>query len=257
MSGDSFVISDPFLGENNVGSYTVTEVLSDSQIIVQGNMDSIDSTLLDFNFNKVYVEESSPYIGYKQIELIATNPSNLNAKNVIFTTSNHFDKINEIAGVSMGAIGKLEIPTEIVRGVDSYKYNTGLIGEANRIVYGEPRDNTTYPGVAAAGSEIFIKAPLVRRVEVSIDVRVKTGVPFSTIVTEIRNSIAALINSNPVGQPISISNIISNVDAIVGVQAVAISSPQYDAQNDVIRINAGEKALVLDAIADILVSKID
>ena len=81
--------------------------------------------------------------------------------------------------------------------------------------------------------------------------------PFTAIVEEVRNSIAALINSNPVGQPIAISNIISNVDAIIGIQAVAISSPQYDPQNDVIRVNSGEKALVLDIIADILVSKID
>ena len=257
VEGDVFVISDAFLGENNVGRYTVNEILSDKEIVVTGGMESVDKTLLDFNFNKLYVEESTPYVGYKQIELIATNPSNLNAKNVVFTTFNQFDKIGEIAGVSMSAMGKLELPTEIVRGVDSYKFHTGLIAEANRIVYGEPRDNTTYPGVAAAGAEIFIKAPLVRRIEVSIDVRVKTGVPFSTIVIEVRNSIAALIGSNPVGQPIPISNIVSNVDAIVGVQAVAISSPQYDAQNDVIRINAGEKALVLDTVADILVSKID
>jgi hypothetical protein len=257
VEGDVFVISDAFLGENNVGRYTVNEILSDKEIVVTGGMESADKTLLDFNFNKLYVEESTSYVGYKQIELIATNPANLNAKNVVFTTFNQFDKIGEIAGVSMSAIGKLELPTEIVRGVDSYKFHTGLIAEANRIVYGEPRDNTTYPGVAAAGAEIFIKAPLVRRVEVSIDVRVKTGVPFSTIVTEVRNSIAALIGSNPVGQPIPISNIVSNVDAIIGVQAVAISSPQYDAQNDVIRINAGEKALVLDAVADILVSKIE
>lgn len=257
VAGDIFTISDNFLGENNVGSYIVSEVLSDTEIIVTGNLEDVNKTLLDSNFNKIYVEEQSAYVGYKQIELIATNPSNLNAKSVIFTSSNQFEKIGEIGGVSMSAMGKLEFPTEIVRGVDSYKFHTGLIGEANRIVYGEPRDNTTYPGVAAAGAEIFIKAPLVRRVEVSIDVRVKTGVPFSTIVEEVRNSIAALINSNPVGQPIAISNIVSNVDAIVGVRAVAISSPQYDAQNDVIRINAGEKALVLDIIADILVSKID
>jgi hypothetical protein len=157
----------------------------------------------------------------------------------------------------MTAVGKLEFPSEIIRGVDAYKFNTGLIGEANRIVYGDPRDNTTYPGVSAAGAEIFIKAPLVKRIEVSINVRVKTGIPFTAIVEEVRNSIAALINSNPVGQPIAISNIISTVDAIIGIQAVAISSPQYDPQNDVIRVNSGEKALVLDIIADILVSKID
>jgi hypothetical protein len=73
----------------------------------------------------------------------------------------------------------------------------------------------------------------------------------------VRSSVAALINSNPVGQAIAISNIISTVDAIIGVQAVAISSPQYDSQNDVIRVNSGEKALVLDIVSDIIVSKID
>ena len=256
IAGDTFVISSNFLGENNVGSYVIQEVLSETEIIVSGVTESVSRTLLDSDFNKIYVEESTPYVGYKQIDLITTNPSNLNTKNVIFTTGNQFQKIGEIAGVSMTAVGKLEFPSEIIRGIDAYKFNTGLIGEANRIVYGEPRDNTTYPGVSAAGAEIFIKAPLVKRIEVSIDVRVKTGIPFTTIVEEVRSSIAALINSNPVGQPIAISNIISNVDAIVGIQAVAISSPQYDAQNDVIRINSGEKALVLDIIADILVSKI-
>jgi hypothetical protein len=257
IPGDKFVISSNFLGENNVGEYIIQDVLSDKEIIVSGTTVTLSKTLLDSNFNRIYIEESTPYVGYKQIELLATNPSNLNNKSIVFTTFNQFQKINEIGGVSMTAIGKMEFPSDVTTGVDAYKFHTGLIGEANRIVYGEPRDNTTYPGVAAAGAEIFIKAPLVRRVQVSIDVRVKTGVPFSTIVEEVRNSIAALINSNPVGQPIAISNIISNVDAIIGVQAVAISSPQYDPQNDVIRVNSGEKALVLDIIADITVSKID
>ena len=87
--------------------------------------------------------------------------------------------------------------------------------------------------------------------------RVKTGIPFTTIVEEVRNSVAALINSNPVGQSIPISNIISTVGSIIGVQAVAIGSPQYDTQNDVIRVNAGEKSLVLDIISDITVAKIE
>lgn len=255
--GDTFSITNEFLGEGNTGSYKIFDVISKSEIIVEGTTSEVDKTLLDANFNKIFVEEQNTYVGYKKIDFIATNPSNLNAKNVIFDTSNQFEKIGELSAVSMSALGKLQFPTDVVKGVDSYKFHTGLIGEANRIVYGDPRDNTTYPGVSAAGAEIFIKAPLVRRVEVSINVRVKTGVPFSVIVEQVRNSVASLINSNPIGQPIPISNIISTVDAIVGVQAVAISSPQYDAQNDVIRINAGEKALVLDVISDVLVSKID
>jgi len=257
IPGDVAVISSNFLGEDNAGRYTVSDVLSETEIIVTGNASSTTKQLLDTNFSNFYVEEENPYVGYKKIDVIATNPANLNAKNILFDTANQSSKINELAGVSISALGKLNLSSDVIKGIDSYKYNTGLIAEANRIVYGEPRDSTTYPGVGAAGAEIFIKAPLVRRIQVSIDVRVKTGVPFSTISEEIRNSVTALINSNDVGQPIPISNIVSNVNAIVGVQSVAISSPQYDANNDVIRVNSGEKALVLDTIADVIVSKIE
>lgn len=257
VPGDTFVITNNFLGNANKKAFVVTDVLSETEIIASGVSTSINKTLLDSNFNKIYLEESTPYVGYKKISLVSTNPANLNDKNIVFDSANQFEKIGEIGGVSLLAMSKLAFDTAINKGVDAYKYNTGLIAEANRIVYGDPRDNTTYPGVAAAGAEIFIKAPLVKRIEVSISVRVKTGIPFTTIVEEVRNSVAALINSNPVGQSIPISNIVSTVGAIVGVQAVAIGSPQYDVQNDVIRVNAGEKSLVLDIISDITVAKIE
>ena len=255
IPGDTFVITNSFLGASNKKSFVVSDVLSETEITVIGTSVSVDRTLLDSNFNKIYLEESTPYVGYKKISLVSTNPANLNDKNIVFDSANQFEKMGEIGGVSLIAMSKLAFDIAINKGVDSYKYNTGLIAEANRIVYGDPRDNTTYPGVAAAGAEIFIKAPLVKRIEVSISVRVKTGIPFTTIVEEVRNSVAALINSNPVGQSISISNIVSTVGAIVGVQAVAISSPQYSPANDVIRVNAGEKSLILDIISDITVAK--
>lgn len=255
--GDLFVITNNFLGGSNEDSYVVSEVLNESTMIVSGNTVSTGIVLLDFNFNKIYIEEEKAYLGYKKIDFIIANPANLNAKNVVFDTDNQFEKINEIGGVSMSAVSKFSFPTEVIRGIDAYKYNIGLIAEANRIVYGDPRDNTTYPGVAAAGAEIFIKAPLIKRIQVSINVRVKTGVPFTTIVEEVRNSVSALINSNAVGQSIPISNIISEVASIVGIRAVAISSPQYDPQNDIIRVNSGEKTIVLDSILDIVVSKIE
>lgn len=257
IPGDVFVVTNNFLGVNNKKNFVIEEILNDSTIIVSGNSVSTEKILLDNNFNKIYLRENKPYIGYKKISLICANPSNLNFKNIVFDTANQFEKINEIGGVSISAMSKLDFPETISRGMDSYRYNTGLIAEANRIVYGDPRDSTTYPGVAAAGAEIFIKAPLVKRIEVAIDVRIKTGIPFTTIVEEVRNSVTSLINSNPVGKSIAISDIITTVGSITGIQAVAISSPQYDAQNDVIRVNAGEKSLILDIISDISVSKIE
>lgn len=257
VAGDVLVISDEFLGASNAGSYIVSDVLSETEMIVTGTLVGVETTLLTSNFNKVYVQEEKVYKGYKKIDLIASNPDNLNNKNIVFDTQNQSQKITELGGVSISAMSKLSFPTKIVRGVDSYRYHTGLIGEANRVVYGEPRDSTTYPGVSASGAEIFIKSPLYKRIEVSISVRIKTGIPFSTIVEEVRNSVAALIKSNDIGRSIPISDIITTVGAIGGIQAVSISSPAYDVANDVIRINSGEKALVLDVISDILVSKID
>jgi uncharacterized phage protein gp47/JayE len=257
VSGDFLVFSEDFLDNNISGSFGVVEVLNNQEVIIQGILNANPPENLTNNFNKLYIEERKKYVGYKKIDFISTNPDNSNIKSVVFDSQFQANKINQVARATFSSLSKLNFPLEIYKGVDSYRYHTGLIGEANRIVYGDPRDNTTYPGVGAAGAEIFIKAPLVRRVEVSIAVRVRTGVPFVTVAEEVRNSVAALINSNPVGQPIAISNIISTVDAILGVRAVSISSPLYDTQNDIIRINANEKALVLDAIADVLVSKVD
>lgn len=257
MPGDVFVVTSNFLGNSNKKNFTVLEVLNESKILVDGVSSSTGQVLLGSNFNKIYLEEKIPYVGYKKISFVSTNPANLNNKNMVFDTANQFEKITEIGNVSLMGMSKLAFDTVINKGIDAYKYNTGLIAEVNRIVYGDPRDNTTYPGVAAAGAEIFIKPPLVRRIEVSINVRIKTGVPFTAITEEVRSSVAALINANPVGQAIPISNIVSAVGSIVGIQAVAISSPQYDAQNDVIKISAGEKALVLDIVSDIIVAKIE
>ena len=144
-----------------------------------------------------------------------------------------------------------------VSGFDSYKYYEGLLGEANRIVYGDPADNITYPGVAAAGAEIFIEPPLVKRIEVSINVRVNPGTPFARVTEEVRNAIAALINASPIGESIAISDIISQVNSIPGVRAVSISSPAYDPSNDVIVVNPSEKPFILDIVKDITVSKVE
>jgi uncharacterized phage protein gp47/JayE len=257
VAGDSFAITNNFLGAQNNKRYTISEVLNENEIILIGTSLDTPKTLLANNFNKVYLEESSVYKSYKKINFVVSNPANLSNKNIVFDSANQFEKITELSGVYVTAMSKFNFPLTIKKGIDAYKYNIGLIAEANRIIYGDPRDNTTYPGVAAAGAEIFVKSPLIKRIEVSIDVRIKTGISFSIITEEVRNTVASLINSNPIGKPIAISDIVSTVNSIIGIQAVAISSPQYDAQNDVIRINSGEKSLVLDIVSDIIVSKIE
>lgn len=255
--GDIFVISGNVLGANNQGSYNVVKVINRNTIVVDDIMQTVNpATQLDDLFVQVYIEEGVEYSGYKKIHTIATNPANPNQTFIIFEGLDQFNKINEAGDVTMSSVGKLGFLEQQVTGFDSYKYHTGLLAEANRIVYGDPRDEITYPGVAAAGAEIFIEPPLIKRIQISINVRLNTGIPFVRITEEVRNAIAALINSSPIGVSIAISDIISAVNGISGVRAVSISSPAYDPTNDVIVVNPAEKPFVLDIVNDITVSKV-
>jgi hypothetical protein len=256
VAGDDFIISGDVLTTANAGTFTIEEVLNKTEITIVGTMVSQAGVVLSTKYTQVYVQEQTPYVGYKKIYNIAVDPSNSDQSVLLFDSVNQFNKINLSSVSVLSAMSKLNFATAIKSGLDSYRYYTGLIREANKIVYGEPRDPITYPGVAAAGAEIFISSARVRRIQVSINVRLQTGIPFVTIVNQVRNNVAALINASPSGESIAISAIVSTVNSISGVKAVSISSPQYDALHDVIVVNAGEKPLILDAVNDITVSKV-
>jgi len=256
--GDTFVVSGDVFAGDNIGSFTVDEVLNKKSIVVDSILVNKVTVQLEEKFTQVRVEESLKYTGYKQIYNTTVDPSNSTRSCLIFTTDEQYLKINKDAGeITLSAMSKLNFNTSVRKGFDSYRFHTGLIAESNRIVYGDPRDNITYPGTSAAGAEIFIQPPLVRRIEVGVGVRVNTGIPFSKVTEQARNNIAALVNSSPIGQSIAISDIVSVVNSIPGVKAVSITSPTFDISNDVIVISPSEKPFILDIVNDITISKVD
>jgi len=254
-SGDSLVISGNVLTAANKGTYTITEVLDESRVVVDEILAIQNNVALVSDFTQIYVEEEKPYVGYKKIHNLLVDPANSNRYLMIFDSNNQFSKINDVAVSTIAGTGKLGFSEINRKGLDSYRYDTGLLAQANKVVYGDPRDSITYPGVAAAGAEIFIKPPLFKRIKVSINVRIRTGIPFTRVVEQVRNNVAALINSTGIGEPIAISDIVSAVNSIPGVSAVSISSPAYDAANDIIAVAATEKALIIDIVNDIIVAK--
>ena len=256
VPGDSFVVTGDFLGSDNQGSWVVDRVIDQDTILVVGTMLDREFTSLAGNQESIFIEEELPYVGYKQIRMLLNDPASPDRGTIVFSTSEQFNKINDVGQVQISALAKLSFNTTIRKGLDSYRYHTGMIGEANRIVYGDPRDPVTYAGVGAAGAEIFIREPLFRRVQVAIDVRIETGIPFAQITEQIRTNLTALIDGNEIGQSIAISDIVESVNTIPGVHAVAISSPLYNASNDTIRIAPSEKARIIDPTADISVRQI-
>lgn len=256
VAGDLFVATGDTLSLQNAGEYTIAEVIDRDTIVVTGTMAPITNSSLNGRETSIYVQEGVFYSGYKHVSFATQQPGAPARNLIVFDTNAQYSKINEAAGVQINSLNKMDFNTTIRKGLDSYRYNTGLIAEANRIIYGDPRDPTTYPGVGAAGAEIFTREPLTRRIQVSVEVRINTGVPFAQTAEQVRTSVSSLINSNDVGEPIAISAIVSAVNAIPGVRAMAISSPQYDSTHDLIFIAPSEKARIIDPVLDISVSQI-
>jgi uncharacterized phage protein gp47/JayE len=256
VENDTFVVGGDLLGEASIGLYKVFEVFSENRIIVDGIIAAISNFSLGNRAEEIYVQEQSPYYGYKKVYNKAADPANLNQGILVFDSANQYLKINKDAGaVKIYSMSKLEFPTNIKKGVDSYRYNIGLIRQANKVVYGEPRGGE-FEGVAAAGAEIFIQPPLIRRIQVSIVVRLNTGVPFTKIIERVRDSVASLVNSTGIGQSIPLSDVVSTVNSIPGVFAVSIASPSYSPSLDLLVVNPSEKPLIIDPVADIIVSKV-
>lgn len=254
--GDLFVATGDTLTTPNAGNYTIAEIIDRDTMVVTGTMAPVSNVSLNGRETSVYVEEGIFYSGYKHVSFSSQQPGAPSRNLIVFDTNAQYSKINEAAGVQINSLNKLDFNTTIRKGLDSYRYNTGLIAEANRIIYGDPRDPTTYAGVGAAGAEIFVREPLTRRIQVSIEVRINTGVPFAQTAEQVRTSVSSLINSNEVGESIAISAIISAVNVIPGVRAMAISSPQYDSTHDLIFVAPSEKARIIDPVLDISVSQI-
>jgi hypothetical protein len=166
------------------------------------------------------------------------------------------DRITATYGSTVRALSKLEFPLGVTEGKDGYAYNIGLIGEANRVLYGLESDPTTYPGVVASGASVNISGPVVRRVQVALGLRIRNGANRQATFDAVRSSVATYINGLGVGVPVAISSIVNAASAVGGVEAVSVSSPSYSTSSDQISVQPYEKPLVLQSDLDITLTLI-
>jgi hypothetical protein len=267
MPGDTLNIGTTLWGTNNVGEWTV-ESLGATQWIF--NLDVADATptvqgavaALGSSSSLVHVYEGLPTSLTKKIIGIAPNTSNEDLTDLKFETAYGYANVGSVYGSVVRALDKLYMQVNestgstefIVFGVDGYQHNTGLIAEVNKVVFGDESDEATYPGVAASGDAINIFGPYVRRIEVSLALRVNTGVSTQDIENKVKSAVASVINSTDVGSSIAISAIISAAQSINGVTAVTVLSPTYTSGSDLISVQPYEKPLVINVDDDVLIS---
>jgi uncharacterized phage protein gp47/JayE len=254
LPGDSFVVGASTLGADNQGIWTVSSInpRDTSKFFVSDTPTAAGPTALGsaYTLFQCLPAEESRLI--KQIRIIAPDESSEDYQTVIFTTQGGSELIGSAGGTVMNALDKLAFTTDTAKGIDGYKYHTGLIAEANRVIYGDDGDPATYPGIAAAQAAINIEGPTVKRVQVSIAIRTKSTA--ADVIARVQTLVAAVINGTGVGESIAISDIVEAANKADGVTAVTILSPTYGPGNDQIDVQPFEKPMVLNLDQDVQVS---
>jgi len=134
---------------------------------------------------------------------------------------------------------KLQFQTNEVRGLDGYKYYTGLLRRVQRTVDGLSSDPVTFPGVKAAGIQIEVLPPTVKQISVEVNVTLAEGITLTTIQEDIKNAISQYINGLGVGEDVVVQELSCRIISVEGVTDVEILTPDGNviiADNEVPRI---------------------
>jgi hypothetical protein len=259
LPGDTIELSYAVGGyANNQGSWVVTDLgSSGTNVIVDKVFTPLGApTALGTNLSSVRVTET----GFRLIEriaFIAPNPMDFSQSYVAFdaqATRTLLDRLNPNLGATMDALDKLDFPDDPSIGVDGYSISGGLIGEVAKALYGDSNSPTLFPGLVAVGGTVFISGPNVKRVQVSLQIRIRTGVPQATLEARVRAAVASEINRVPLGTAVDISRLVAAARRVQGVVSVVVLSPTYGVGNDSISVQANEKPFVFDPQTDIGVS---
>ena len=267
VPGDVWAVSTTRFGAGNRAAWTVTEVgaaspggeqYSDASFTVDVTAGPAEAVALPVTFGAdaalVQHREGVPARLIKQVVTVAPNQDDVAYADVQLDTATGYGKISAAGGSVLTALDKLAFPTGVFVGVDGYTYNTGLLEEANRVVYGDPNDEATYPGYAAAGATILTAGPFVKRVRVALALRVQSGLASDDIAGRVKSAVATVVNQAGIGEAIAISDLVNAAASVSGVVAVSVVSPVYSSTADVIAVAPQEKPLVLDLDADVTVS---
>lgn len=267
MPGDTFSLSTPIWGADNMGDWKITSVGESTPGVPFGNQFTfkVDITnriptafgggiALGSAAPLAKCIEGQPARFIKQIHSISPNQTDGTFLDVKFESNAGYEQIGETAGTIISPLDRLAFPTVIAEGIDGYQYNTGLIGEAVRVLYGDQRDPATYPGTVAAGARINVSGPIVKRIQIALNLRIRSGVSASDVRDRVKSAVASVVNQTGIGDAIAISDIVAAASKVNGVIAVSVLSPSYSVSSDLIPVQPQEKPLVMNLETDVTIS---
>jgi hypothetical protein len=242
IPGDTWAVSTSDFGAGNKGTWIVGEVgattpggeqfVDDSFVVqAQGTTSSPhgDVFVTSTNLAGLQLRQGVPSRLFKQVLSIAPNQDDALMADIQLSSGAGYQDVGAAAG-------------------------SVLLNEVNRIVYGDPAAPSSYPGYAAAGASVLPSGPTVKRVKLALSLRVASGLASEDLADRVRSAVAAVINQAGVGEAVAISDVVAAAGRVGGVIAVAVISPTYSSTSDTIKVGGGEKLLVLDLRADVMVS---
>lgn len=213
----------------------------------------VDAFLIGSNDSSIGFVEGTPFSAIRLVSGHAVDAQDSVNQDVFLLPNRQSDKMTSTFGTLVTAMFKLGFAEQIFQGIDGYKIFSGLIQQSHRIIDGLPTNTVLFPGVKAAGAVVEVLPPLVRAVQVALQVRPKDGVTLNSITDIVKATVASYINGLGVGNPVVISEIISAVQALPGVFSVTVLSANPPATGDRIVVSDIEKAFVIDISKDVTV----
>jgi hypothetical protein len=259
MPGDTLVVSGSVLGDTNIGRFVVRDESFDptyafptANRLWTDVMIAHTSTNLGDSYVQINIEELNPVRLWKRVFSIGPGASNL--ATIVVDSPNLMNRISSSNAAFIVSQGKVAYDTVPAFGIDAYKHYRGLIEQLNKVIYGDPTDPINFEGIRAAGTDIDIKAAIIRRVTLAISIRVRTGIPFSEVREAVKAAAAGYVNNLGTGDQVALSKVVEAVSKVNGVASVVITFPTYNSVEDQIPISPQEKALIIDPTNDVTVS---
>lgn len=263
IEGDLITIKNNAWGSSNNGTVKVASFVLDpanlvetSQVILEGNL--APGTYV-CSYPDVSISEGVPS---QTIAYVSGIRNNGDGTTTVTFSNNSLCGFTEdlgslpyrfVAGAKIEMLDKLGFDTTVVSGINGYAYNTGLLAEVNRVIFGDERNPILYPGVAATGTNLSLSGPIIKRIKVSLAIR-SSQTNQNDLISKVKSAVTTVINSTPIGNSIALSDLIEAANRVSGVESVVMLSPQLLSSSDTIPTQPFEKARVLDIENDISVS---
>ncbi len=106
-----------------------------------------------------------------------------------------------------------------------YAYFTGLIGEVQRVLNGDPLDPIGHPGWKAAGTRVRVRFPAIREIGVRLIVTPREGHAREDLLGPVAAVVEQYINGLPLGAEVVLARIVALAMGVPGVFDVTALAP--------------------------------